>query len=223
MPVQEDGFIGRMVGGMIRRTLKKQFHTIYWLPPDPVPTGPVIFVCSHTMWHDGYLMFRAVTELGIPTLDWIAEFDSFPFFRKVGGLPYPPHDPARRAATLRESIRLMKSEGWSLILFADGNLKRPHEEWQVGRACEVIKKHVPEAVVIPVALRSELSLHQRPEAFIWFGDPLPPGENLKERAKTRLDEMLSNYDSGLWKPLMTGTLDVNERMDMRKAPKFLKR
>lgn len=223
MAVQEEGFIGRMVGGMIRRTLKQQFHTIYWRPPDPVPSGPVIFTCSHTMWHDGYLMFKAVSELGIPTLDWIAEFDAFPLFRKVGGLPYPPNDPTRRAATLRESIRLMKTEKRSLILFSDGSLRRPHEDWQVGRAVEVVAKHVPEATILPVAIRAELSLHQRPVAYLSFGKPLERGEHLKERAKAEISSMLKPCDEQPWQLLMTGTLDVNERMDMRKAPRFLKR
>lgn len=220
MAVQEEGFIGRMVGGMIRRTLKKQFHSVYWRPPNPVPSGPVIFTCSHTMWHDGYLMYRAVMELGLPTLDWIAEFDAFPLFRKVGGLSYPPNDPARRAATLRESIRLMKNEKRSLILFSDGNLRRPYEDWQVGRAVEVVAKHVPEATVLPVAIRAELSLHQRPVAYLWFGEPLMRGENLKERAKEEIAAMLKPQEDGQWQLLMQGTLDVNERMDMRKAPRF---
>lgn len=223
MAVQEEGFIGRMVGGMIRRTLKQQFHTVYWKPPDPVPAGPVIFTCSHTMWHDGYLMFKAVTELGLQTLDWIAEFDAFPLFRKVGGLPYPPNDPARRAATLRESIRLMNAEKRSLILFSDGNLRRPHEEWHVGRAVEVVAKHVPEATILPVAIRAEVSLHQRPVAYLCFGQPLARGENLKERAKEEISVMLKPDDNAAWQLLMTGTLDVNERMDMRKAPRFPKR
>lgn len=223
MAVQEEGFIGRMVGGMIRRTLKQQFHSIYWRPPDPVPSGPVIFVCSHTMWHDGYLMFKAVTELKLPTLDWIAEFDAFPLFRKVGGLPYPPNDPTRRASTLRESIRLMKAEKRSLILFSDGNLRRPHEDWQVGRAAEVVARHVPEATILPVAIRAELSLHQRPSAYLWFGEPLLRGTDLKERAKEEISKMLDSRDEEPWSLLMQGTLDVNERMDMRQAPRFKKR
>lgn len=225
-PVQEQGLLGRMVGGMIRRSVIKSFHTVYWKPPLAPLEAPVVFLCSHHSWHDGYLMFLAVSKLGIPTLDWIAEYDAFPLFAKVGGLPYPPNDPARRAGTARRTIRMLQ-EGWSLILFADGVLRRPDEPWEVGTAAPLIARQVPHAALVPVAIRCQLSMHQRPEAFLEFGEPLPwmdaradRGAAIRQEAKARLSAMLSSPIGVLsdWQVLQNGTLDVNERWDMRRIP-----
>ncbi|MCG9894673.1 MAG: hypothetical protein MH204_04280 [Fimbriimonadaceae bacterium] len=210
---QEEGLIGRMVGGMIRRSLRKSFHTIWWNPPPEGLRGPIVWACSHHAWHDGYLMFEAVSRLGIRTLDWIAEFDSFPLFRHVGGLPFPPGDSARRAATVRSTIRLMREERRSLILFADGTLRRPHEPWEFGSAVGLIRRQVPGVRFVPVGIRLEISRHERPEAFLAFGEPLDDPEDLRGRV-----EDLLRPESGEFQVLLRGTPDVNERWDMRRIP-----
>lgn len=189
---------------MIRGNLRKRFHTIWWRRPESLPDSPVIFACNHHHWHDGYLMFAAVQKLGIPTLDWIEEFDSFPMFRHIGGMPFPKGEPAQRAAIIRQTIRRME-QGWSLILFADGVLRRPSEPWQIGKALPLIARKTG-ATVLPTAIRCELSMHERPEAWIEIDSPCAA-----DQAEERLREMLAN-PSPEWGVLAPGTRDVNERM-----------
>ncbi len=211
---QEQGLIGRMVGGMIRRTVRARFRRVCWHPPAAQLTAPVIFACNHHGWHDGYLMFHAVTQLELPSVDWIEEFDAFPLFRTVGGMPFPRGDHAARAATIRRTIRLMREESRSLILFADGVLRRPEEPWEFGKALPLIAKKVPGAAVIPVAIRYDMSIHERPEVYLEFGPPTTP-----EEATQTVQRMLAEMDlSGHWETLAKGTGDVNERWGLnRKA------
>jgi 1-acyl-sn-glycerol-3-phosphate acyltransferase len=173
-------------------------------------------------------MFLAVSRLQIRSLDWIAEFDAFPLFRKVGGLPFPPSDPARRTATIRETLRLMREEGRSLIVFADGTLRRPGEPWEVGRAVELTAGCRPGVLVVPVSIVYDISIHQRPEAFLAFGVPIDPDQHrgkgeLCREAKRRILALTEESHGSLgqesrWEVLQNCLLDVNERFDMRKAP-----
>jgi 1-acyl-sn-glycerol-3-phosphate acyltransferase len=225
---QERGLAGMMVGSMIRRSVGQCFRRVYWSPPPMFPEGPVVFACSHHGWHDGYLMFQAVKALNKPTLDWIAEFDAFPLFRMVGGLPFPPADPARRAATVRETWKLMRDEGWSLMVFGDGELKRSSEPWTVGSAVEAAVRTVPGVQIVPVAISYDMSVHQRPEAYLWFDAPITPEEgwergSLCAQAKERIEVLLMESrrifgQEHKWQPLQNCRLDVNERWDVRKSP-----
>ena len=116
---QEEGIIGKIVGGMIRRTVRARLRNLYWsAPKHPIPS-PAIFYVNHHGWLDGYLMFHAVTKLGMRSLDWIEEFDTFPLFAKVGGMRFSRGDVIGRANTVRTTIKLMRSEKRSLILFPD--------------------------------------------------------------------------------------------------------
>lgn len=203
---------------MIRRSVRKRFHTVHWTPPNFELKPPCIFVPNHHGWFDGYLMFHVVSQLGIPTLDWIQEFDAFPLFAKVGGMPYPLHDLRRRAATVKRTIRLMREEGWSLLLFAEAHLHPPPNLLPFGKALEVVASKVPQVQVIPVGIRYEMSMHERPEAFISLGLPVEPGEGLAERTRAAVASLLAEMprDRDQYEVLAQGTLDVNERWDMRR-------
>lgn len=206
---------------MIRRAVRRRFHTVYWQPPNFDIQTPAIFVPNHHGWFDGYLMFHVVQSLGVPTLDWIQEFDAFPLFSKIGGMPYPLNDPKRRAFTVKRTIRKMREEGWSLLLFAEAQLHYPPDLLEFGRALETVSDKVPNAQVIPVGIRYEMALHERPEAFIGFGSPVPLGVGLCERTQSAVANVLGNLGCQItrgkeqFSVLAKGTSDVNERWDLR--------
>jgi 1-acyl-sn-glycerol-3-phosphate acyltransferase len=223
MAQQEVGWIGRLVGGMIRRSVRRHFRGLYWNPPKHLP-GRVIFACNHHNWFDGYVMFHVVQALHRPSLDWIQEFDAFPLFSKVGGMPFPKDDPARRAATIRRTLRLMQREGRSLVIFPEGVLHAPPEVLPLGEALARVARS-SNTPVVPTALVYEFALHQRPEAFIHFGSPREPDQrdlanmvrqdlvSLIHETQTRARERPESFET-----LAKGTLDVNERWDMRRRP-----
>ncbi|RYG40379.1 hypothetical protein EON79_22700 [bacterium] len=201
----------------MRGNVRKSFHSVQWRPPAGLPEGPKIFAANHHGWHDGYLLYVACTAMNVPVVDWIAEFDAFPLFAKVGGMPFPPSDPSRRAATVRKTIRLMKDEGRSLMLFAEGILHRPPELLPFGRSLEVVAAKTG-AAVIPTAIRYEIAMHERPEPFLLFGAPVEPGPKLAERSRLAVRRLLDEgatlirHDEAVFETLVAGTKDVNERM-----------
>jgi 1-acyl-sn-glycerol-3-phosphate acyltransferase len=218
------GLPGKIVDGMMRRSVRKRFHNVWWSPPSQPVKEPCIFVPNHHGWFDGHLMYHAVTSLGKVTVDWIAEFDAFPLFRFCGGLPFPSNDSSRRAATIRTTVRRMQQEKINLLLFAEGVLHRPPEVLTFGKSLDLICRHVPEAHVIPVAIRYEHSMHERPEAYLLFGNPCPAqglkSEEVRLKVKSLLDlsakQISFNPDS--FTLLAKGTPDVNERFDLRSTP-----
>lgn len=133
-------------------------------------------------------------------------------------MPYPLNDLKRRSTTVKRTIRLMREEGWSLLLFAEAHLHYPPDLLPFGRALEVVAEKVPGSQVIPVGIRYEMAMHERPEAFISFGDPVPLGEGLAERTREAVQSVLEQMKPGAkeFQVLAKGTLDVNERWDMRR-------
>lgn len=220
---QEEGLVGRLVGGMIRRTVRSRFRNVYWQPPAVRPTAPCIFAATHHGWHDGYVMFHLVTRLGLRSLDWIQEFEAFPLFARAGGMPFPADRPGVRAATIKRTIRLMNAERRSLILFPEGVLHEPPEIWPLGESLTLLMKRVPEAEILPVALVYRMSTHERPEAFVRTGTRLFAREAHLESVReammtTRNEAVEAMGDPTVWEVLAPGTPDVNERWDFRKKP-----
>lgn len=218
---QEEGMLGRLVGGMIRRTVRARFRNVYWDGPVALEP-PVVFAANHHGWHDGYLMFHLVSSLGIRTVDWIEEFGAFPLFAKIGGMPFPPGDAAARAATLRRTIRLMRDERRSLCIFPEGLLHPGPDLRPYGRALEVVLSKVPEATLIPVAIHYEMGMHERPEAWLRLGASLTGSHRCADDCHTATVDLLRCLREDVrsapdrFTILARGTADVNERWDVRK-------
>lgn len=223
MTEQAEGVLGRAVDGMIRRSVRRAFHGVRWIPPAAPLPEPCVLVPNHHGWHDGYVMYVAATRLGLRFVDWIQEFDAFPLFAKVGGMPFPADDASRRAATIRQTIRLMRQEKRNLLLFAEGVLHRPPELMEFGRSLELVAEKTG-AATIPVAIRYEAGLHERPECFLQFGGPVEPGPNLAARTRLEVRALLDlsavkiRHEPEAFSLLAAGTPDVNERWDMRRIP-----
>lgn len=219
--MQEEGFIGRQVGNMIRRSVRSRFRAVYWQPPI-LPPSPVILACSHNSWFDGYIMFHVATRLGLRCVDWIQEFEAFPLFAKVGGMPFPLDRPDVRTQTIRRTIRLMQQEKRSLVIFPEGVLHPSGEVLPFGKAVLTVAR-ATNAPIIPVALVYEFALHERPEAFVGFGEPIAPDD--ADMAQDALVSLLAAIRNDArtrpesFERLVSGTRDVNERWDMRRRPR----
>lgn len=212
------GPLGGLVRKMIDSSLKKGFRHLLWTPPaEPLPPQ-IILVANHHGWFDGYAAFALLERLDRPFLDWIAEYDSFPLFGHVGGMPFPPHDPAARTATVRRTIRLMREEGVSLLLFAEGVLHEGPDLLPFGRSLDLVAAKVPDARVIPCALVYAMGIHQLPECRLRLGEPVLPGADLAARTRAEVARLLDlERENPSTELLLKGTRDVNERM---KFPKF---
>jgi 1-acyl-sn-glycerol-3-phosphate acyltransferase len=121
---------------------------------------------------------------------------------------------------VKRTIRLMRDEKRSLLLFAEARLHRPPELLPFGKALETIAEKVPDVSIVPVAIHYEMAFHERPEAYVAFGDPVPLGPDLCERTREAVQATLEDLKEkvkkeGRFEVLVKGTDDVNERWDMR--------
>lgn len=234
MTSQDRGLIGRMVGGMVERSVRQRYRRVLIRPPATTPELPTIFIPNHHGWDDGYVMYLAAKWLGIRAVDWIEEFDAFPPFRFIGGMPFPKDDPARRAATIRETICTMRDDGTSLLLFAEGVLHRGPDIRPLPEGFGRLLRMLPAKSITPVSIVYQQSMHERPEAFLSFGQSLRSDSTTSEissRIAVDLDNLrrqisseefssqeFSSEEYSDFQVLVEGKKDVNERWDMRKIP-----
>lgn len=219
---QEEGLIGKLVGEMIRRSVRARLRNLSWRPPTTNLPTPVIFYVNHHGWLDGYVMFHAITKLNIRCVDWIEEFDSFPLFAKIGGMRFAKGDIVGRVKTVRNTIRLMCDGRRSLVLFPEGVLHRPPKINSFGKSLETVATRVPGVTLVPVAIYYELSMHERPEAWVAFGTP-HLFDSL-DSCQANLNHELLNLrqsvaDGAKFDVLASGTPSVNERMNLKRFRK----
>jgi 1-acyl-sn-glycerol-3-phosphate acyltransferase len=204
---------------MIRRSVRQRFHSVLLYREIPAIYTPAVLYANHHGWHDGYLAFHLLQRLKIEAVDWIQEFDAFPLFRFVGGMPFPLDDAARRITTIRRTLRLMRETKRSLLIFAEGTLHRAPEILPLGRALQVVGERVPNAVFVPLAIVYEMSLHERPQAYLSLGEPskFTDLEDLRRSLERELETLKVQIREGAnFEVLVRGTADVNERWDMRR-------
>lgn len=120
------------VAGLMRRSLRSNFARVCWVGDWPTPPRdrPLIAYANHHYFHDGYLAWLMLQRvLNRPGLIWMREWDRVPFFRATGALPFPENDPARRATTMRYTVRRLREEPENvLIYFPEGHLHPPEDD-----------------------------------------------------------------------------------------------
>ena len=115
----------------------------------------------------------------------------------------------------------MREKDRSLMIFAESELHRPPQLRKFGRALELVASKVPGVTVYPVAIRYDMSLHERPEAFMAVGEAMELGPDLSLRTRLAVQKLLDRtivqigHEPDVFKTLAEGTLDVNERWDFR--------
>lgn len=218
---QERGVVGRMVGKMIRRSVRQRFRNVYWRTAQGSIPGPAVLYANHHGWMDGYLMFHLALRLDLVCIDWIEEFDTFPLFGFVGGVRFPKGDLKGRVAAVRRTIRELEDRK-SLVIFPEGVLHRPPSVLAFGKALSTIARHVPGATFAPVAIIQQMSLHERPEAWLSVG-PAHSFQSLdhcRESLVRELEGLQHDIQSNTtFEILVPGTPSVNERMSMKRFSK----
>jgi 1-acyl-sn-glycerol-3-phosphate acyltransferase len=206
--------VGRLVDAMIRRSVRARFRRVYWNSPVP-PAGPVVLAANHHGWHDGYLAYLALRKLDLPAIVWMEELGAFPLFGRLGALPFPPSDSAARAATLRRTLRLM-AHGRSLLIFPEGELHPAPTLGPFARSLAWVAERSG-APVVPLGIRYEMGLHERPEAVLQLGPPVEPGADLAGRTRLAVSHLLDEaamrfrHRREELEVLFEGMPDVNER------------
>jgi hypothetical protein len=161
----------------MRRDLRQTFRRVCWVGDRPTkpPDRPVIAYANHHYFHDGYLAWIVARHiLERPALLWMRDWDRVPFFRAVGALPFPADDAARRAATVRYTIRYLTARPTTMLAyFPEGTLHPPED----GLApisttmLERLDRLMPEPLWWPLAIHVTWWGEPRPTVLLGAGNP----------------------------------------------------
>lgn len=183
----------RAVYAMIARDVRRTFARVDLVGPVPRvdPARSVVLYANHHSFHDGYLAWLLVERiLERRILTWMAEWDRFPFFAAAGALPFPPDDARRRAATLRATVRRLRTPDFGFLYFPEGRMHpapeglAPFDDALTARLGRLLS----DAVWMPLALTFAFDRAPRPDARLALGSPHAGGAaDLRDQLASALE------------------------------------
>ena len=162
-----------------RRLLRRAFARV-WVGGAPWPghgSGAVIGFPNHSAWWDPIvllLLSHDVFRCDAYGLMQGEQLRRYPFFRQIGcfGATGEGIDDAR-AVVAHAAALLRGASGRTLWIFPQGELLPARAPLAFRSGLARLARVVPEATVVPLALRYELRAEQRPELFVRVGAPVP--------------------------------------------------
>jgi 1-acyl-sn-glycerol-3-phosphate acyltransferase len=204
----------RLYAAYGRRLLRRAFART-WVggAPWPAGDGPTIAFLNHSAWWDPILTLYMSHDLfrrdGYGIMKG-AQLERYPFFRRIGcfgastdGIDDIRAVSAYAARVLQEGVRR------TLWIFPQGELLPLRTPLTFRSGAARIARTMPEAPLVPVAVRYEFRTEQRPECFVRVGEAVArqaretPVE-LTRRLEQRLRQELMVLDADLERPQMTG-------------------
>lgn len=136
----------------------------------------VILVANHTAWWDPMLSLWAakMTQLDTYAIMNAANLRAHAYFSRVGAVGVDLDDPADGARFLRYGSELLRRPGRAMWVFAQGQERPPFERplrFLPGAAA--LARLNRDAACVPVGLRYVFARHERPVAYLSFGEALP--------------------------------------------------
>ncbi|AFH40101.1 lysophospholipid acyltransferase family protein [Thermus thermophilus] len=157
--------LGLLVEALLLRSLKGSLRGVYLR--GEAPGGPLVLVLNHHGFFDGHLVWLLRKLYRKPLSLLVAEenLKGFPVLKLAGAL---------EAGRVREALRRLGRGEW-VALFPEGEMRYPGPLGPLREGARWLarKAGVP---LLPVALRVVLRGYEHPEAFVWIGKPVPPGE-----------------------------------------------
>ncbi|WP_251961354.1 acyltransferase [Salinibacter ruber] len=220
--------VRRLVAALLRWDLHRAFRRVQWVGPEPaaLPDGPVIAYANHHHFYDGHLAWLLFRQhLDRPPTLWMAEWDRFPFFAAVGAQPFPPDDPARRAATVRRTARRFRARPRTvLVYYPAGTLHRPEDGIQAFSADAVARlaRLYPTATWWPYAVHVTWRNEATPTALLTGGSPHEADGQEHARLR-RLWHRLQTPQDRPTTTLLRGHRSMEEWWDFSFASSFFER
>ena len=190
-----------------RRLLRRGFARV-WLGGEPWPEGdgPTIALLNHSAWWDPIVALFLSHDLfrrdGYGIMQG-AQLRRYPFFRRIGcfGASGDGFEEAR-ALAFHAARLLREGSRRTLWIFPQGELMPARVPLAFRSGASRLARAVPEAVLVPVAVRYEFRAEQRAELFVRVGPALAgverePTLQLTRRLEQRLRQELACLDDDL--------------------------
>jgi 1-acyl-sn-glycerol-3-phosphate acyltransferase len=187
-----------------RRLIRKQFGNVRLsgiaLPETDLP---VIAYMNHSAWWDAVVPVHLSHDLFRREIHALMEGEQikkYPFFRHLGCFGPTESGIADARAVVQHSVSVLR-QGRRPILWIcpQGAIYPSRAPMRFKSGLARIAQEVPEAIVIPVAIRYEFLKQERPACFVRTGEPVVRSEEsnpqLTRRLETILDRELAALDS----------------------------
>jgi 1-acyl-sn-glycerol-3-phosphate acyltransferase len=212
----------------ILRQFRKSFHGLYFLGPlpDPDPDLPLLITPNHSTWWDGFFFYilnkRLFKRKGyLMMLE--EQLSKYSFFSRIGAFGIEPGLARKSYQALVYSAEVLRNPGNSLCIFPQGVLRysglRPLE-FQRGVG-HVLKLYGGDVNLLPLGIRCEFLIDQRPEAFFMADRVFQVNHRtfkgiqwLEQQADSLLDKLYQELLSGeKGRVVVRGREPMNVRWD----------
>jgi 1-acyl-sn-glycerol-3-phosphate acyltransferase len=214
-----------------RRLLRRAFARVWvggvaW----PAGEGPALAYLNHPAWWDPILAVFLSRDVahgdGYGPMDGV-QLQRFPFFRRVGcfGTTTDGVEDAR-ALALYAARLLHDGPRRTLWIFAQGGLEPARAPLRFRSGLARLSRAVPDAPLIPIAVRYEQRDQQRPEIFVRIGAPSrastrpeSPAAHTRRLVRrladelARLDADLATNDLHDYRVVLGGRRSVSDRYE----------
>jgi chlorobactene lauroyltransferase len=230
LPARKIPPLERMYALYGRRLLRAAFART-WVGGMPWPSGdgPSTALLNHSAWWDPiltlYLSHDVFRRDGYGIMQG-AQLERYPFFRRIGcfGASSDGLEDVRALATYAASV-LRDGTRRTLWLSPQGELLPTRAPLSFRSGAARLVRAVPEAPVVPVAVRYEFRAEQRPECFVRVGEAVTLESRetpvqLTHRLEHRLRQELALLDGDLergtlthYRAVMEGTRSLHTLYD----------
>lgn len=179
LPSRKIPWLERAYASYGRRLLRRAFARV-WVggAPWPAGDGPAIAYLNHSAWWDPivavFLSQHVFGRDGYGIMNG-EQLGKYPFFRRVGcfGVTDDSVEDVRALAAYAADL-LRSGPRRTLWIFPQGELLPARVPLAFRSGTARLSRAVPDAPLIPVAMRYELRTDQRPELFVRLGQPVRP-------------------------------------------------
>jgi 1-acyl-sn-glycerol-3-phosphate acyltransferase len=214
-----------------QRLLKKHFYKIHLrgIKNLSLINGNLscIFYANHSNWWDGFIAYflthRILKEDDYLMMD-IEQMRKYPFFKYIGVFSVDRSNPSSALQSIEYAASLLKNKKRSLWIFPQGEMapqdKRPLDFF---RGISKLTEKTGPLNIVPVALRYEFLMEQRPEIFISISKPVSDHSSykaltakLEKELTEELDKLrndIVNGDTACFETVFCGQNSRNKTFD----------
>jgi chlorobactene lauroyltransferase len=232
IPAKKNKIIARLFSFYHNKLIKKHFYGIHLAGAENYrkidPALPTVLYANHSNWWDGFISYFLTTKYfradDYLMMD-IRQMRKYRFFKYIGVFSVDRTNPREGVESINYACELLKSSTRHLWIYPQGIMqpqdKRPLVFYS---GISHIAEKLENVNLVPVCLRYEFMLEQRPEVFIKIGEPdIISGsvekdltENLQNKFTKLLDGLRGEVTGGNtegFTTIFTGISSRNKTVD----------
>ncbi len=232
IPAKKNKLIGALFALYHQRLLKKHFLAVHLSGYDNLKlidnSAPAIMYANHSNWWDGFIAYLLTNRL-LKKDDYlmmdIEQMKKYSFFKYIGAFSVDRNVPTEALRSLNYAAELLINSDKHMWIFPQGEmLPQDRRPLKFYTGIAKIAEKIGNVNFVPVCLRYEFQMEQRPEVFISIGKPEITSGNisgnltelLRSALESQLDKLKEDVTSGTtsaFKTIFTGKNSRNKTFD----------